>query len=84
MCVLQGTEQWAGVVAKAMTFGGRDQGKSMQAFKTFQSNVMTSLQKKVRGSRPSCSSTRGQSSSLRCEFQSIEHYPVMARRLHRV
>ncbi|CAL5221431.1 g3619 [Coccomyxa viridis] len=35
----QGTEQWAGVVAKAMTVGGRSQSESMQALKSFQSSV---------------------------------------------
>ncbi len=35
----QGTEQWAGVVAKAMTAGGRSQSESMQALKSFQSSV---------------------------------------------
>ena len=35
----QGTEQWAGVVAKAMTVNGRSQEESLQALKSFQSSV---------------------------------------------
>lgn len=41
---LHGTEQWAGVVAKAMTWGGKDQAQSLQAF---QSRAMSALQHKV-------------------------------------
>ena len=43
----QGTEQWAGVVAKAMTAGGRSQAESMQALKSFQSSVMGKMGKTV-------------------------------------
>ena len=39
----QGTEQWAGVVAKALTFGGRDQAQSLQAMKSFQESVMAKM-----------------------------------------
>ena len=44
---LHGTEQWAGVVAKAMTWGGKDQAQSLQAFKAFQSRAMSALRRKV-------------------------------------
>ena len=43
----QGTEQWAGVVAKAMTIDGRSQAESLQALKSFQSSVMQKLGKTV-------------------------------------
>ena len=43
----QGTEQWAGVVAKAMTAGGRSQTESLQALKSFQSSVMGKMGKTV-------------------------------------
>ena len=43
----QGTEQWAGVVAKAMTVNGRSQAESLQALKSFQSSVMQRLGKTV-------------------------------------
>lgn len=35
----QGTEQWAGVVAKAMTVDGRSQSESLQALESFQALV---------------------------------------------
>ncbi|CAL5227028.1 g9922 [Coccomyxa viridis] len=37
---IQGTEQWAGVVAKAMTVDRRSLAESLQALKIFQSSVM--------------------------------------------
>ncbi len=43
----QGTEQWAGVVAKAMTVGGRSQAESMQAMQSFQDLVMQKMGKTV-------------------------------------
>ena len=50
----QGTEQWAGVVAKAMTMGGRNQAESMQAMQSFQNLVMQKMGKTVQspGSLP--------------------------------
>ena len=44
---LHGTEQWAGVVAKAMTWGGKDQAQSLQAFEAFKSRAMSALRRKV-------------------------------------
>ena len=43
-----GFEQWAGVVGKAMSFGGKNQDQSLQAMKTFQSKVFANVQKQVR------------------------------------
>ncbi|CAL8470325.1 g9867 [Coccomyxa elongata] len=40
-----GFEQWAGVVGKAMSFGGKNQDQSLQALKTFQSKVFANVQK---------------------------------------
>ena len=48
----QGTEQWAGVVAKAMTVNGRSQAESLQALKAFQTSVTQKMGKTV-----SCSCT---------------------------
>ena len=45
-----GTEQWAGVVAKAMTANGHSQAESLQALKSFQNSVMQKMGKTVRGS----------------------------------
>ncbi|BDA51464.1 hypothetical protein COCOBI_19-0190 [Coccomyxa sp. Obi] len=42
-----GFEQWAGVVAKAMSYGGRDQGTSLQALKSFQARVASNMQKQA-------------------------------------
>ena len=42
-----GFEQWAGVVAKAMSFGGRNKAESLQALTNFQSNVQAKMQEKV-------------------------------------
>ncbi|CAL8465613.1 g5149 [Coccomyxa elongata] len=42
-----GFEQWAGVVAKAMSYGGRDQNKSLQALKSFQAKVASNMQKQA-------------------------------------
>ncbi|BDA50677.1 hypothetical protein COCOBI_16-3530 [Coccomyxa sp. Obi] len=39
-----GFEEWAGVVGKAMSFGGRNQEQSLQALKTFQSKVAAKMQ----------------------------------------
>ena len=44
----QGTEQWAGVVAKAMTAGGMDHGQSMQALQAFKTAVAAKMAKTVR------------------------------------
>ena len=49
---IQGTEQWAGVVAKAMTVDRRSLAESLQALKIFQSSVMQKTAKTV-----SCIST---------------------------
>ena len=43
----QGTEQWAGVVAKAMTVNGRSQSESLQALKSFQDSVTSKMSKTV-------------------------------------
>ena len=43
----QGTEQWAGVVAKAMTVNGRSQAESLQALKFFESSVTHRMAKTV-------------------------------------
>ena len=43
----EGTGQWAGVVAKAMTVNGRSQAESLQALKSFQSSVMQKMGKTV-------------------------------------
>ena len=43
----QGTEQWAGVVAKAMTVNGRSQAESLQALKSFQISVTHKMGKTV-------------------------------------
>lgn len=45
----QGTEQWAGIVAKAMSFGGKNQAESLQAFKSFQTSVKSKMGKTVSG-----------------------------------
>lgn len=42
-----GFEQWAGVVGKAMSFGGKNQDQSLQALKSFQSKVFANVQKQV-------------------------------------
>ena len=42
-----GFDQWVGVVAKAMSFGGRDQDKSLQALKSFQARVASNMQNQV-------------------------------------
>ncbi len=42
-----GFEQWAGVVGKAMSFGGKNQAESLQALKSFQGKVMANMQKQV-------------------------------------
>ena len=44
----QGTEQWAGVLAKAMSAGGRNQGESLQALQSFQEKVFAKVAKTVR------------------------------------
>ena len=45
----QGTEQWAGVVAKAMTVNGRSQEESLQALQSFKDSVAGKMSKTVRG-----------------------------------
>ncbi|CAL8465080.1 g4615 [Coccomyxa elongata] len=42
-----GFEQWAGVVAKAMSFGKRSQDETLQAFKSFQSDVIAKMQEQA-------------------------------------
>lgn len=42
-----GTDQWAGVVAKAMTFGAGNQDNAMKNFESFQAKAMAKLQKTV-------------------------------------
>ncbi len=42
-----GFEEWAGVVAKAMSFGGRNKDQSLQALKTFQAKATAKMQKQV-------------------------------------
>ncbi|CAL8465081.1 g4616 [Coccomyxa elongata] len=42
-----GFEEWAGVVGKAMSFGGRTQEQSLQALKTFQSKVAHKMQEQA-------------------------------------
>ena len=44
-----GTEQWAGVVAKALTAGGLSHGESLQALQAFKSAVAAKMAKTVRG-----------------------------------
>ncbi|EIE18333.1 hypothetical protein COCSUDRAFT_68296 [Coccomyxa subellipsoidea C-169] len=39
-----GFEKWVGVVAKAMSFGGRNQASSLQALKSFQASVAAKVQ----------------------------------------
>ena len=43
----QGTEQWAGVLAKAMSAGGKNQGESLQALQSFQDKVFAKVAKTV-------------------------------------
>ena len=43
----QGTEQWAGVVAKAMSAGGKNQDESLQALSSFQEKVFSKIAKTV-------------------------------------
>ena len=49
-----GTDQWAGVVAKAMTFGAGNQDGAMKNFESFQARAMSRLQKTVRPLTCSC------------------------------
>ena len=42
-----GFEQWAGVIAKAMSFGGRNQKQSLESLKGFQSKVTAKMQEQV-------------------------------------
>ena len=42
-----GTDQWAGVIAKAMTFGAGDQDTAMKNFESFQARAMSKLQRTV-------------------------------------
>ena len=43
----QGTEQWSGVLTKAMTVGGKSQDASLQALQTFQDKVFAKVAKTV-------------------------------------
>ena len=47
-----GTEQWAGVVAKALTAGGISHGESLQALQAFKSAVAAKMVKTVRALAP--------------------------------
>ena len=49
-----GTDQWAGVVAKAMTFGAGNQDNAMKNFESFQARAMSKLQKTVSPLPGSC------------------------------
>ena len=51
-----GFEEWVGVVAKAMSFGGRNQASSLQALKSFQASVAAKVQQQV----PPCDPSIGQ------------------------
>ena len=44
----EGTHEWAATVAKAMSFGAKDQGTAMSNLQSFQSKVTANLQKQVR------------------------------------
>lgn len=43
-----GFEAWTAVVAKAMSYGNKNQGESLKALQSFQSDVMAKMQKTVR------------------------------------
>ena len=43
----QGTEQWAGVLAKAMSAGGKNQDESLQALQSFQDKIFAKISKTV-------------------------------------
>jgi hypothetical protein len=43
-----GFDAWTSVVAKAMSFGGKDQAGSLQELSSFQEKVMASFKKQVR------------------------------------
>ena len=47
----EGTEQWAATVAKAMSYGAKDSGTAMTNFQSFQSRVMSNVQKQVSARR---------------------------------
>ena len=49
-----GTDQWAGVVAKAMTFGAGNQDSAMKNFENFQARAISRLQKTVSPLPGSC------------------------------
>ena len=62
-----GTDQWAGVIAKAMTFGAGDQDTAMKNFESFQSRAMSKLQTTVsRGCKGRFVSNRALRRSLKC------------------
>ncbi len=42
-----GTDQWAGVVAKAMSYGAGNQDDAMKNFESFQARAMSKLQATV-------------------------------------
>lgn len=42
-----GFEQWVGVVAKAMSFGGNNQASSLKALESFQAKVKANMEKTV-------------------------------------
>ena len=67
-----GFEQWAGVVAKAMSFGGRNQEQSLAALKTFQSTVTAKMQEQVTIGHSLCFCIQG----AVCCFVSL--YPIFA------
>lgn len=50
----QGTEQWAGVVAKALTAGGMSHADSLQALQGFKSAVAAKMAKTVSLQRTVC------------------------------
>ncbi len=43
-----GFQDWAQIVAKAVTYGGKDQEQSLQALQSFHTLVMTKFHKQVR------------------------------------
>ena len=62
----QGTEQWAGVLAKAMSAGGRNQADSLQALSSFQEKVFAKIAKTV-----SCSVLSAFSSVTKLIWQNL-------------
>ena len=65
-----GTDQWAGVIAKAMTFGAGDQDTAMKKFESFQARAMSKLQRTVsRG----CEGRFVITGALRCRMKCARH-----------